>query len=185
MTMKTPEHSGADLLELAYPYAMDAVTETERRLIERRRAAADRVCAAEFDATVDTARETLAALSILDAVPPPAGLEDRLMRALDRAIDPPPARRIRERSRCDRFVAAMALVIVIGAGVVAVTHRRSRLPGATGAVRWEPGSQAARRAGRAARRAAGDPGFERPMPPRPPSSPPVTPSSRRRRRPPV
>ncbi|MEU2256861.1 hypothetical protein ABZ540_27175 [Nocardia xishanensis] len=182
MTMTNPpENSQADLLELAYPYAMDAVTEAERRLIERRRAAADRVCAAEFDATVDSVRETLAALSVLDELAPPAELEDRLMRALGQTIEATPARRTRGRSRWDRFIAAMALLIAIAAGVVAVTHRRSRLPGVTGAVQWEPGAEAARRAGRA----AGAPGFERRMPPLPPSSPPVTPRGRRRRLPPV
>ncbi|WP_068067846.1 RskA family anti-sigma factor [Nocardia xishanensis] len=186
MTMTNPpENSQADLLELAYPYAMDAVTEAERRLIERRRAAADRVCAAEFDATVDTVREILAALSVLDELAPPAELEDRLMRALDQTIEAAPAHRTRGRSRWDRFVAAMALLIAIGAGVVAVTHRRSRLPGVTGAVPWEPGSAAARRAGRAARRAVADSGFERPMPPPPPSSPPVTQRGRRRHLPPA
>ncbi|WP_431969965.1 RskA family anti-sigma factor [Nocardia sp. bgisy134] len=183
MTMKNPlEHSEADLLELAYPYALHAVTEVERRLIEERRAAADRVSAAEFDETVDQVRETLAALSVLDARTPPAGLEHRLMRALDCAVGPASARRNRGRSRRNRFAAVLALLIALGAGVAAVTHRRSRLPGVTGAVQWEPGPSAARRAGRVARRAARDPGPERPAPPRSLPSP-SAPSSRRRRPP--
>ncbi|TQM26295.1 RskA family anti-sigma factor [Nocardia bhagyanarayanae] len=118
--MSTPEQPEADLLELAYPYAMHAVTEIERKLIERRRAAADRAWAAEFDAMVGETRETLAALSILDALPPPAGLEDRLMRALDDAVS---RRQTRRLSRKNRLAAAMAVLVAIAAGVVAATHR--------------------------------------------------------------
>ncbi|MET8778841.1 hypothetical protein ABZV58_27880 [Nocardia sp. NPDC004654] len=126
--MIPPEQPDADLLELAYPYAMHAVTEIERELIERRRAAADRTRAAEFDAMVGATRETLAALSILDALPPPAGLEDRLMRALDEAVS---RRRARRLSRKNWLAAAMAVLIAIAAGVVAShrgRYRRAPLP---------------------------------------------------------
>ncbi|SNY89646.1 hypothetical protein SAMN04244553_6665 [Nocardia amikacinitolerans] len=126
--MNTPEQPEADLLELAYPYAMHAVTEFERKLIERRRAAAGRARAAEFDARVGSTRETLATLSILDALPPPAGLEDRLMRALDDVT----RRRTRRRSRRNWLAAAMALLIAVAAGIAAATnrgrYRRAPLP---------------------------------------------------------
>ncbi|WP_067845117.1 RskA family anti-sigma factor [Nocardia lijiangensis] len=119
-TNNRPHHPGADLRELAYPYAMHAVTDVERRRIERKRAVADRACAAEFDVTVGQVRETLAALSILDAVPPPAGLEHRLLRALEDAV---PRRRARRLLRRNWLAATMALLIAIAAGVAAATQR--------------------------------------------------------------
>ncbi|MEU8896431.1 hypothetical protein [Nocardia sp. NPDC048505] len=73
----------AELLELAYPYALDAVPPAERCAVESRRRCADAVTAAEFDATVAALRDTLAALSLLDVCAPPGELEARLVRALD------------------------------------------------------------------------------------------------------
>ncbi|WP_194833308.1 anti-sigma factor [Nocardia sp. XZ_19_369] len=74
---------GSDLLDLAYPYAMDAVAELERRSIEHRLREADPVTVDAFAAIVFGVRETLAALTVLDATAPPAELETTLLRALD------------------------------------------------------------------------------------------------------
>ncbi|QBS38964.1 anti-sigma factor [Nocardia sp. CS682] len=79
---------GSDLLDLAYPYAMDAVAELERRSIEHRLREADPVTVDAFAAIVFGVRETLAALTVLDATPPPAELETTLLRALDDAAGP-------------------------------------------------------------------------------------------------
>ncbi|MFF3225892.1 anti-sigma factor domain-containing protein [Nocardia suismassiliense] len=79
---------GSDLLDLAYPYAMDAVAELERRSIEHRLREADPVTVDAFAAIVFGVRETLAALTVLDATAPPAELETTLLRALDEAAGP-------------------------------------------------------------------------------------------------
>ncbi|CAM4496179.1 anti-sigma factor [Nocardia ninae] len=79
---------GSDLLDLAYPYAMDAVAELERRSIEHRLREADPVTVDAFASIVFGVRETLAALTVLDATPPPPELETTLLRALDEAAGP-------------------------------------------------------------------------------------------------
>ncbi|MFE3187984.1 hypothetical protein ACFXHA_03190 [Nocardia sp. NPDC059240] len=76
--------SNEDLLELAYLYAMDAVTELERAVIEQRRQRADRATAAAFDEIVTRVRVALAMVVRFDSCPPPPELEDRVLRALDR-----------------------------------------------------------------------------------------------------
>ncbi|MGW4248648.1 RskA family anti-sigma factor [Nocardia sp. NPDC004722] len=82
----TGRRRDVELLDLAYPYALDAVTQRERRGIERRRARADRLTAAEFDRMVAALYDTLAELVIVDICSPPEGLEARVLRVLDRAI---------------------------------------------------------------------------------------------------
>lgn len=63
-----------ELLELAVPYALDAVSDSERAEIERRLATAPGVVAEAFRSQVAEARETLVTLSDATAVPPPAAL---------------------------------------------------------------------------------------------------------------
>ncbi|MFE3194156.1 anti-sigma factor [Nocardia sp. NPDC059240] len=120
-----------ELLDLAYPYALDAVTEWERRGIERRREHADRLTAAEFDGAVAALYDTLAELSAADICTPPKTLETRLMRAVDRAIRAAERHtlerhggRTRHVPRLERLAAAVVLVAVaIGVGVLVGTHR--------------------------------------------------------------
>lgn len=133
--MSTIERPDMDLLELAYPYAMDAVTDSERGAIEQRRDRADRLTVAEFDATVSSIRETMAELSIVDSCPAPADLEDRLMRALDRvmvaALDRDDRRRIWGMgpfSRLDWLAAAVVLVVALGMGVGLMVFRTGAHP---------------------------------------------------------
>src|SRR5690242_1391868 len=101
--MSTP--SEFDLLDLAVPYALDAVTETERASIEQRLDKAPRVIAEAFRAQVGEARATMAALS---AVPPPATLRDRVL-----GTGEPERRR---ESRWHKTVLAAAAALVVGAG---------------------------------------------------------------------
>ena len=63
-----------DLLELAVPYALDAVSDSERAEIERRLTTAPGAVAEAFRSQVAEARETLVTLSDATAVPPPAAL---------------------------------------------------------------------------------------------------------------
>ncbi|MBF6132122.1 anti-sigma factor [Nocardia otitidiscaviarum] len=129
--MSTTERPDLDLLELAYPYAIDAVSDAERAAIEARRERADRFTAAEFDATVIAIRDTVADLTVVDSVSPPAELEGRLLRALDRVIRAARGRGVGYRipgglgpfSRLDWFAAAVVLVIALGAGIGFVVQR--------------------------------------------------------------
>ncbi|MBH0781676.1 anti-sigma factor [Nocardia bovistercoris] len=117
-----------DLLDLAYPYALDAVVELERRGIEKRLSEVDAETAAEFAATVRDVRETLAAMTAGDSLQPPAALEDSLLRALDArraAPTPTPAsHRIRSRRRW-LAAAAAAVVLAVGGGVAVVVVNRT------------------------------------------------------------
>ncbi|NUS95737.1 MAG: anti-sigma factor [Nocardia sp.] len=80
----SPENSG-DLLDLAFPYALDAVAAAEAAEIEQRLRAADPATVRDFEATVREVREAMAALSVLDAQTPPAEIEARILAALDSA----------------------------------------------------------------------------------------------------
>lgn len=71
-----------EILELATPYALDAVPQQERAEIERRVAAAPRSVAAAFHDEVRAVRETMAAVSASTAVEPPAHLRDATLRAI-------------------------------------------------------------------------------------------------------
>ncbi|MTE14367.1 anti-sigma factor [Nocardia aurantiaca] len=123
--MTTTDRSDTELTDLAYPYALDAVTEEERDAIERRRCSADGRVAAEFDSTVAAVRETLAELSVLDACRPPPELEARLLRALDRAIRPDGHRRFRigAPSGWGLLAASGLLVVMLGIGLPIATPR--------------------------------------------------------------
>ncbi|WP_328389545.1 anti-sigma factor [Nocardia sp. NBC_00416] len=80
----SPENHG-DLLDLAVPYALDAVESTESAEIEQRLHAADPATARAFEDTVRDVREAMGALSVLDAQTPPARVEARILAALDTA----------------------------------------------------------------------------------------------------
>ena len=72
------ESSEFELLELATPYALDAVSENERAAIETHIAAAPAAVAASFDDEVRLVRETMAVVSASTPVEPPAALRGRL-----------------------------------------------------------------------------------------------------------
>ncbi|WP_435593103.1 anti-sigma factor [Nocardia sp. bgisy118] len=109
------ESPDPDLLDLAFPYAMDAVDADERAAIERRVRAADPATAAAFENTVRGVRETVAAMTVVDSVTPAAGLEIAVLSAIDGTTD--------LRSRRPRWrwlAAAAALIVALGAGTGAV-----------------------------------------------------------------
>ncbi|WP_067898335.1 anti-sigma factor [Nocardia vaccinii] len=126
-----------DLLDLAHPYALDALSDEERTAVEHRLDRADEAIAAAFRAEVRELRETLAALTVVDAVPAPPDLEAKLQAALDAGSeasrDAAPARpvtRLRPRgSRRVRWLAAAAAAVLVAAGVgagIAVYRSHSR-----------------------------------------------------------
>lgn len=78
-----PEHpDDHDLLDLAHPYALDAVSDAERASIEHRLRGCDPDIRRAFDETVRQVREAMGALSVLDAQAPPQELEGRILEAI-------------------------------------------------------------------------------------------------------
>lgn len=123
-----PEHHEPDLLELAYPYALDALTPSEHQAVEQLLNTADENTAADFRRTVREIRETLAVMTTVDAHPAPPGLEAALQRALDDQLDTTPRESPSEHRVYGRrwALAAAALIVMIAIGVViAVTMGRS------------------------------------------------------------
>ncbi|MEV6432949.1 anti-sigma factor [Nocardia sp. NPDC051463] len=122
-----------DLRDLAYPYAMDAVTETERSDIERLLGRVDRATAAEFAAEVRGIRELLASMTVGDVLKPPVTLEHKVLRALDimnDVADTPKhsgVRRLRRGRmwRPDLLAAAVVLIIAMVVGGVVLVNRVS------------------------------------------------------------
>ncbi|WP_278265394.1 anti-sigma factor [Nocardia sp. AG03] len=104
-------------LDDAYPYALDALTTEQRRAIDHRLDAAGPEETEQFHTAVHRIQETLASLTAVDSVPPPARLEAALMRALDR-LDPQvrPLIRRDSRWRLRWLTVAAAAIIAVGAG---------------------------------------------------------------------
>ena len=107
------EPNDFELLELATPYALDAVSDEERADIERRVAAAPRTVAAAFDDEVRAVRETMAVISATTAVEPPA----RLRAATLAAIESHDKRKYAWRAT---VLASAAAAVVVGAAAFGV-----------------------------------------------------------------
>ncbi|MFD6160767.1 anti-sigma factor domain-containing protein [Nocardia sp. NPDC060256] len=113
-----PPRSDAELLDLAYPCALDAVGDIERRHIEERLAKAEPAVRQAFSDTVERMHEVMARVAALDAQVPPPELEARILAALpdDGRADLPSA--WQRRMRWVVPVAAAAC-LVIGGSVIA------------------------------------------------------------------
>ncbi|WP_280333088.1 anti-sigma factor [Nocardia wallacei] len=112
----------ADLLDLAYPYALDALPPDDRRAVENMLDDAESGVADDFRATVRELRETLAMMTVVDAVPAPAGLEAAVQRALDRELERP-ARAFGLARRTRWLAAAAAVVVAVGAAAGITVYR--------------------------------------------------------------
>jgi anti-sigma-K factor RskA len=115
------EPTDFELLELATPYALDAVTDDERATIEHRVAAASGAVAQAFDREVQAVRETMGVLSASTAVEPPAELRTRVLTAVMK-----PRRRFPWRTTL--LAAAAALVIGLGAAAAGLALRPTPTP---------------------------------------------------------
>ena len=107
-----------DLIALATPYALHALTESERADVEQRVAAAPPQVGAAFAAEVRAVHETMAVVSAATAVEPPAPLRDRLLAAV--TDDPVRQLSSRRAMRWRTTILAAAAVLAIGLGVLGV-----------------------------------------------------------------
>jgi anti-sigma-K factor RskA len=110
------EPTDFELLELAAPYAMHAVSDEERADIDRRVAAAPSAVSAAFADEVRAVRETMAAMSATTAAEPPA----RLRAAILAPIESAKPGGIREIGWRRTAFAAAAAAVVVGAAAFGV-----------------------------------------------------------------
>jgi anti-sigma-K factor RskA len=112
--------AGADLLSFATPYALHALTDSEFADIDRQLSDAAADVQDAFVSEVRAAQETMAVISAVTAVEPPARLRAQLLRAV--ADDPIPLRQP-ERPQSRRWptaVLAAAAAVAIGLGALGV-----------------------------------------------------------------
>jgi anti-sigma-K factor RskA len=102
------EPTDFELLELATPYALHAVSEPERAEIERRVAAAPSPVAAAFNDEVRAVRETMAVVSAATAAEPPAHLRAATLSAAK-------PDNVRQMTWRRAILASAAAVVVVGA----------------------------------------------------------------------
>ncbi|WP_227999681.1 anti-sigma factor [Nocardia australiensis] len=133
--MSDPEQPGEDLLDLAYPYALDALTPDERRAIEERLETASATTATEFARTVYGVRETLVSMTAFDTLNPPPSVEAAIQRALDESSgvsDRPRwisrTRLVRREYRVRWLATITAVVLAACVGTAAVADRSGEHP---------------------------------------------------------
>jgi len=118
--MNQSDFPGADLLDLAVPYALHALSDDERDAIESRLAAAGPAVAEAFYDEVRAVRETMAVVSAASAEEPAAALRGRLLSAVadDNVRSLPSTRR-----RTAWMSAAAALAIGLAAAGIGMSLR--------------------------------------------------------------
>ena len=110
------EPTDFELLELATPYAMHAVSDAERAEIDRRVAAVPSAVAAAFHDEVRAVRETMAVVSAATAAEPPAHLRGAVLAP----IEPVKLAATRQISWRRAIFASAAAAIVVGAAAFGV-----------------------------------------------------------------
>ncbi len=119
---QTYERDG-DLIDLAVPYALDAVSDAERDEIEGRLASAGLAVADAFYDEVRAVRETMAVVSAADARRPPAHLRDHLLSAVAAGAPRDNVRALptgRSGGRGRTAMLAAAAVLAVGLSAVGV-----------------------------------------------------------------
>ncbi len=107
---------GADLLSLATPYALHALTDADIADIDERLRDTHPDVVKAFTSEVRATRETMAATAVATAVDPPPHLRDQLLRQVTQAS----VRSIQPRGRWPRAVFAAAAAVTIGLGALGV-----------------------------------------------------------------
>ena len=116
------EPTDFELLELATPYALHAVSDAERAAIDRQLAAAPPSVAAAFRDEVRAVRETMTAVSAATAAEPPTHLRAAVLGA----VQTDTARRSRWRTAL--LAAAAAIVVGLAAFGAGIAMRPSPTP---------------------------------------------------------
>lgn len=111
-----------DLLELATPYALNAISDTERAAVDRSLAAAATPIADSFDGEVRAIRETMAILSAVTAADPPAQLRAAILSA---AQSEKPSQ---SRWRTALLAAAAAIIVGLAAIGIGIALRPTPTP---------------------------------------------------------
>lgn len=122
MTQPRDDSPGGELIDLAVPYALHAVSDAERDEIESRLVHAGLPMADAFYDEVRAVRETMAAASSASAEEPPADLRQRLLAAVadDNVRTLPTARPVSTGRGWRATVLAAAAAVVIGLVAVGV-----------------------------------------------------------------
>lgn len=128
MTDRESEFETADLLSLAVPYALHALSDAEDEVVEARLAEAQSAVVNAFFDEVRAVRETMARVAILTAAEPPIELRRRILAAVAgdnvRAITPDASsRRTGPRWRSAILTAAAVLVVGLGGLGIGVALR--------------------------------------------------------------
>ncbi|HUB55683.1 MAG TPA: anti-sigma factor [Mycobacterium sp.] len=116
------EPTDFELLELATPYALHAVSDDERAAIDRQLAAAPASVAEAFREEVRAVRETMTTVSAATAAEPPAHLRAAVLAAVH------PDTVLRFRWRTALLAAAAAIVVGLAAFGLGITLRPSPTP---------------------------------------------------------
>ncbi|MCV7402362.1 anti-sigma factor [Mycobacterium fragae] len=111
-----------ELLELAAPYALHAVSDAERAAIDRQVAAAPAPLAAAFRDEVRAVQETMTAVSAATAAEPPTHLRAAVLAAVQTEAGR------RSRWRATVLAAAAAIVVGLAAFGVGIAMRPSTTP---------------------------------------------------------
>jgi anti-sigma-K factor RskA len=111
-----------ELLELATPYALNAISDSERVAIDRQLAAAPTTVAGAFNDEVRAVRETMAVISAATAAEPP----DRLRAVVLAGVQSDTARRSRWRTAV--LAAAAAIVVALAAFGAGIALRPAPTP---------------------------------------------------------
>ena len=111
-----------ELLELATPYALNAISDSEREAIDRQLAAAPTTVASAFNDEVRAVRETMSVISAATAAEPP----DRLRAVVLAGVQSDTARRSRWRTAV--LAAAAAIVVTLAAFGAGVALRPAPTP---------------------------------------------------------
>lgn len=126
------EPVNTDLAAMATPYALHAMTESERAEVDHRVAAAPPAVAQAFADEVAAVRETMAVLSAATAVEPPHDLRDRVLAEIAAAEEPAAAPVTELRPRVKRWQkAVLAAAAVVAVGGVALGVGLAMRPAAT------------------------------------------------------
>ncbi len=110
------EPTDFELLELATPYALHAISDAERAEVDRRLAAAPSAVAAAFDDEVRAVRETMAVVSAATEADPPAHLRAAILTPIA------PAKRsgVSQIAWRRTLLASAAAAVVVGAAAFGV-----------------------------------------------------------------